>query len=89
MLLAVPLRIEHKDRSIDGQTVTVSAHGALVQCPESLYTGAHLIVTNIKLAKSAKAWVVFIRESDRQGIFDVGFEFLPPSPDFWGSAYRV
>jgi hypothetical protein len=89
VLLAVPLRIRHEDRSVEVKTVTVSAHGALVHSPESFFIGADLIVTNITLSKSAKAWVVFMRESDRQKLFDVGFEFLPPAPAFWGSAYRV
>ena len=86
--LAHPLRIRFAGSDVYAESVTVNAHGALVDSPVALLVGTNLVVLNQRTGESAKAWVVFAREGDRPGRHAVGIEFLPAAPTFWGAAYR-
>ena len=86
--LAHPLRIRIASSDVYAESVTVNAHGALVDSPVPMLLGTNLLVQNQRTGESAKAWVVFARDGERPGRYSVGFEFLPAAPGFWGSAYR-
>lgn len=85
--LSHPLRIRYAGSDVYGESVTVSAHGALVETPVPIPLGSNLFVLNQCTGASSKAWVVFLRDGERAGRWATGIEFLPPAPDFWGAAY--
>ena len=66
----------------------MNAHGALIQGPEPISLGTNLTVFNERTGQSSKAWVVFGREAERPGYHAIGFELLPPAPEFRAAAYR-
>lgn len=86
--LAIPLILKYEDDVVRAQTVTVNSHGALVHSRNGFFVGAELRVTNVNSAENTRAWVVFTRESEKKGYFDVGFEFLGATTTFWGPVYR-
>ena len=86
--LAHPLRIRFSGSDVYAESVTVNAHGALVDSPVPILLGTNLLVQNQRTGESSKAWVVFARDGERPGRHAIGIEFLPPAPGFWGSAYH-
>lgn len=86
--LAHPLRVRFAGSDVYAESVTVNAHGALVDSPVPMLVGTNLFVLNQRTGESAKAWVVFARDGERPGRYAVGVEFLPAAPGFWGSAYH-
>ncbi len=86
--LAHPLRIRFAGSDVYAESVTVNAHGALVDSPVPIVLGTNLFVLNQRTGESSRAWVVFARNGERPGRHAVGIEFLPPAPGFWGTAYR-
>lgn len=86
--LAHPLRIRFSGSDVYAESVTVNAHGALVDSPVPILLGTNVLVQNQRTGESSKAWVVFARDGERPGRRAIGIEFLPPAPGFWGSAYH-
>ena len=86
--LAHPLRIRFSGSDVYAESVTVNAHGALVDSPVPMLLGSNLSVQNQRTGESTKAWVVFARDGERPGRYAIGIEFLPAAPRFWGAAYR-
>lgn len=86
--LAHPLRIRFSGSDVYAESVTVNAHGALVDSPVPIVLGTNLLVLNQRTGESSNAWVVVVRDGERPGRHAIGIEFLPPAPGFWGSAYH-
>ena len=64
------------------RTVVVNAHGALIFAEANLTTGQRLEITHKMTRESKECRVVYL-SSPQGGKFQVGIEFIKPSPAFW------
>ena len=67
----------------DASTIAMSARGGLMSMNTSVKPGQRLILTNKENECSQECVVEFLGARLARGV-DVGFEFLAPTPDFWG-----
>jgi hypothetical protein len=83
----VSLAIQHGNRTFPAESRVINAHGALLVCPEPLFEGATIVITNRKLGTTVTAWVVGSTPGDTAGSFSLATDFLVPAPQFWGPEY--
>jgi hypothetical protein len=72
--------------SEEAVTSVVNAHGALILLAEKVTLGQLLTVRNVKSGAELQAEVVDVG-APQDGKFEVGMEFLEPSPRFWRIAF--
>jgi hypothetical protein len=72
--------------SEEAETSVVNAHGALILLAEKVALGQSLSVRNIKSGAELQAEVVDVG-AFIDNRFEVGIEFLEPSPRFWRVAF--
>ena len=70
----------------DTHSVRVSLWGGLVALKSTAYEGQKIVVVNKITRASQEARIVYVGPAQMGGRL-VGFEFLEPSPDFWGLAF--
>ena len=87
ILLSVPLRVSGK--RLNGtafvehtKTLTVSAHGALLQLQEPVLHGQSLNLRNVVTGEEAACKVVDLNPG-ASGLAEIGLEFAQPNPRFW------
>jgi hypothetical protein len=66
-----------------GETIVISAHGALLYLDQDLEIGSLLALTNPFTQDEQECRVVYIGDDSDKGQ-RVGIEFLTPAPRFWG-----
>jgi PilZ domain len=66
------------------QTGVVGAQGAMVQMSCLVEMGTEVEVTNHFSQQTAKFRVVWARDTEDGGLFEIGMESLQPLGDFWG-----
>jgi hypothetical protein len=81
--IRVVVQVVGKANSLEGQTHTVSASGAMLVLPEPLADGTQITVQNPKTQNTIEARVVRPPQSTHEGSL-VPVEFTSPSPNFWG-----
>ena len=72
--------------SEEAVTSVVNAHGALILLAEKVTLGQLLTVHNVKSGAELQAEVVAVG-APQDAKFEVGMEFLEPSPRFWRIAF--
>jgi len=65
------------------KTVTVNAHGALVNLTTDIDSQKSALLVHIKTGTEVQCRVAY-RKEIRKGQFEIGFEFGSPNPKFWG-----
>jgi hypothetical protein len=65
-----------------GETVVVSAHGALLYLNETVQTGTVLTLHNPATQEEQECRVVYLGDTGVRGQ-RIGVEFLAPAPRFW------
>ena len=68
------------------QTLSVSAHGALMALAGLVAPKQRLLVQNVASGQQLECRVVYV-DKDLMGPTKVAVEFTRPSPDFWRIAY--
>jgi hypothetical protein len=66
------------------QTGVVGVHGAMVRMSCMVEMGTELELTNHLSRQTAKFRVVWARETEENGLWEIGVESLQPLGDFWG-----
>jgi hypothetical protein len=87
MRVPVEVRCTTADgRRVDEKTHTgvVSAHGAMVRMSCMVEMGTELELTNHFSQQTAKFRVVWVRDLESDGLWEIGVESLQPLGDFWG-----
>jgi hypothetical protein len=80
-------RLLERDCVIEGDTVTVNAHGGMVLLPVApLLPGDMITLTNPETDQDESCRVVRIEATPDQS-FQVAFAFERPSPKFWAVAF--
>jgi hypothetical protein len=80
-------RLLERDCLLEGDTVTVNAHGGMVQLAVApLKAGDMMTLTNPETDQAESCRVVRIEATPDHG-FQVGFAFERPSPKFWAVAF--
>ena len=77
------MHVTGKSNTIEGQTHTVSASGAMLILSEALAEGTKVTVENPKSQGKIEATVVRPAQNTHEGSL-VPIEFTSPSPNFWG-----
>lgn len=72
-----------KNFSEETETMVVNAHGGLLSLHQPLKVRAEITLTNLATQEEQACRVVTLRDPSGKGTH-VGFEFLLPSPGFWG-----
>jgi hypothetical protein len=72
--------------SEEAETSVVNVHGALIFLAEKVTLGQSLSIRNIKSSEELQAEVVDVG-AFIDSKFEVGIEFLEPSPRFWRVAF--
>jgi hypothetical protein len=67
-------------------TITVNAHGGLLESPFRMALGQGITLINPQTGKEVGCTVIGVHASS-QGYFTVAFEFAQPSPRFWEIAF--
>ncbi len=83
----VPLTLSHSGGSFPADAIVINAHGALLDSPFPLYTGASLGISNRRTGATITAWVIRSVPSDTPDRHHLAVEFLSPSSQFWGPDY--
>jgi PilZ domain-containing protein len=78
-------RRENEPFREEAQTLTVSAHGALVSMATPVAKGQKLILTNLQNMHEARCHVAYLGPT-QHGKTRIGLEFIHPFPRFWGIA---
>jgi len=86
--MSIPVRAssknaDGKDFSEDTETIVVNAHGGLVFLRQPVKVPADIALTNLVTKEQQLCRVVTLGEPSDKGT-RVGFEFVSPSPGFWG-----
>jgi hypothetical protein len=81
--IRVVVHITGKTNTLEGNTHTVSASGAMLILPEPLAEGTMIIIENPKAQSKVEARVVRPPQTSHEGS-QVPVEFTSPSPNFWG-----
>ncbi len=79
----LPLSLHTGQRTLEVQTVDVSADGALVVSPEPLNLKFGVVLANPSSGKRVSGWVVRCTTGEAPGTFEVAIDFIEPSPAFW------
>ena len=66
----------------DASTVEVNAHGGMISTQTALRAGQRVLVVNKGNESKQRCTVLSVRVRQERG-FDVAFEFLNPTPQFW------
>jgi len=77
------VHVAGKPQTLEGNTHTVSASGAMLILPEGLAEGTKVTVENPKAQSKIEARVVRPPQMSHEGSL-VPIEFDSPSPNFWG-----
>jgi hypothetical protein len=85
-ILVSGTRIGGQSFSEETLTSVVNAHGALIVLGESVSNGQSITIRNLKSGEELQGEVVDVG-SEQAGKFEVGVEFLDPSPRFWRIAF--
>ncbi len=81
--VTVTLHLEAPEkRSVKAHTSNVSAHGALLICPENLPLGTRFVLEH-NGSRERQACHIARHAKHTQGGFEVGVEFENPAPGFW------
>jgi hypothetical protein len=67
-------------------TITVNAHGGLLESPFRMALGQSITLINPQTGKEIGCTVIGVHASS-QGYFTIAFEFTQPSPRFWEIAF--
>jgi hypothetical protein len=70
----------------DTQTISVNAHGCMVRLGAKVARGQQITIINKKTAEELTCTVTYIGQADGSK-FEVGIEFVEPSPVFWRIAF--
>jgi hypothetical protein len=81
--IRVVVHVAGKPQTLEGNTHTVSASGAMLILPEGLAEGTKVTVENPKAQSKIEARVVRPPQMSHEGSL-VPIEFDSPSPNFWG-----
>jgi hypothetical protein len=81
--IRVVVQVAGKANTLEGNTHTVSASGAMLILPEGLPEGTTLTIENPKAQNKIEARVVRPPQMSHEGSL-VPVEFTSPSPNFWG-----
>ncbi len=81
--IRVIVHVAGKSNTLEGNTHTVSASGAMLIIPEPLPEGTTLTIENPKAQTKVEARVVRPPQMSHEGS-QVPVEFTSPSPNFWG-----
>jgi hypothetical protein len=81
--IRVVVHVAGKPATLEGNTHTVSASGAMLILPEGLAEGTKVTVENPKAQSKIEARVVRPPQMSHEGSL-VPIEFDSPSPNFWG-----
>lgn len=81
--IRVLVQLVGKENTIEGQTHTVSASGAMLILSDALAEGTKVVIENPKTQGKIEATVVRPAQSTHEGSL-VPVEFSSPSPNFWG-----
>jgi hypothetical protein len=81
--IRVVVQVAGKSATLEGNTHTVSASGAMLILPEGLAEGTKVTVENPKAQSKIEARVVRPPQMSHEGSL-VPIEFDSPSPNFWG-----
>jgi len=87
--MRVPVDIHCKasdGRALEEKTHTsvIGVHGAMVRMSRALEIGTELEVTNHFSQQTATFRVVWVKNTDGDGVCEIGIESLEPLGDFWG-----
>ncbi len=94
VVCAMPLILSLGPLSLPVRSAVISAHGALILCPEPIPEGASIALFNNKTSEHAEASVVWSGavtlslSSTTLFQYKIGVEFREPAADFWGSDYN-
>jgi hypothetical protein len=77
---------EGKAETCKVYTVNVSAHGALMICPESLPLNSRLVLEHNATREQVDCRVARIKRASTEG-FEIGIEFEKQAPDFWKMSF--
>jgi len=91
VLLQVPVLVrgtnaEGREFEEGTETLSISAHGALVKLQAKLVSGAKVIVKHEGTQEEQETKVIFMGTT-RGGKTEVGLEFASPRPSFWRVAF--
>ncbi len=81
--IRVVVQVAGKANTLEGNTHTVSASGAMLILPEGLSEGTTVTIENPKAQNKVEARVVRPPQMSHEGSL-VPVEFTSPSPNFWG-----
>ena len=81
--IRVVVQVNGKSATLEGNTHTVSASGAMLILPEGLSEGTMVTIENPKAQSKVEARVVRPPQMSHEGSL-VPVEFTAPSPNFWG-----
>jgi hypothetical protein len=89
--LRVPMKVyepgtNHRFRLENAYSLKVSLWGGLIVLKSIVNMGQKLVVVNQATDQTKEAHVVYLGPMDLDSRV-VGFEFLEPSPDFWGLSF--
>ena len=82
VLVRMPVVIHVAGKTLQGNTHTVSAGGAMVIIPEGISEGTKVMVENPATKAQVEAKVVRPPQMNQEGSL-VPVEFATPSPTFW------
>lgn len=77
---------EGKTETCKVYTVNVSAHGALMICPESLPLNSRLVLEHNATRDQVECRVARMKRASTKG-FEIGVEFEKQAPDFWKMSF--
>jgi hypothetical protein len=81
--IRVVVQVAGKANSLEGNTHTVSASGAMLILPEGVGEGTIVTIENPKAQSKIEARVVRPPQMSHEGSL-VPVEFTSPAPNFWG-----
>jgi len=91
VLMQVPVLVRGTDVQSRGfeeetETLSISAHGALIMLGAKVAPGTKVIVKHQSTQEEQESEVVFVGTT-RSGKAEVGLEFASPRPTFWRVAF--
>ena len=84
--MTILVHMEGKVEPVRGITHTVSENGGMIVLPDPLAVGTKITIENAKTQKSVEVKVVRPPQISGEGSL-IPFEFLTPSPGFWGIVF--
>jgi hypothetical protein len=82
----VTLAVAGRKAALEGVTVSVNDHGAMLECPQSIASGTKVELHNTRTGQKQACRVTRAAIESQRGYL-IPVEFLSLAPGFWGISF--